>query len=144
MRQFQAHHLAYHRFVQLLSVTMGPSRALLHPFNPFTQKTLLPFIPRLGADPILLAERSKIQRPQRLHPKLYSLFHRFILFPRHIRPSSLPSLPLKSVTYVLNLLCYLCSEPGPGGGVNASRKHVPSIVYRSIKHAEEETLFTDH
>src|SRR4029077_7414316 len=93
-------------------------RSLSQASESLTQKALLPFVTGLGAYPILLAQRSKIQRPHRLHRKLNSLLHRFTLFPRH-GGHSLSLLASKSVTYVLNLQCYLCSEPGP---VLASRQ----------------------
>src|SRR4029077_15526179 len=44
---------------------------------------------------------------------LGSLFHSSTLLPWHAEV--LPHHATKSVTYVLNLLCYLCSEPAPSG-----------------------------
>src|ERR1700693_4114492 len=97
----------------LRSIAWGCCAAVanLPPFLPAPGvKTSLAICIRLGADPILLAQRSKIQRSQRLQCKLSSLIHRFTLFPRHYR-SFYSGSALKSVTYVLNLLCYLCPEP---------------------------------
>src|SRR6266481_8651348 len=88
-----------------------PPRFFFHPGQTFTPKTLLPLVARLGADSIFLAESAKIERPHRSHCKLHSLFHRFTFLPRHAEV--LPHHTTKSVTYVLNLSCYLCSEPAP-------------------------------
>src|SRR5207253_9875447 len=88
MRQLQAHNLAHRLFGQLIGMTLRPTRLLLHSFNSLAQKTLLPLVPSLGANPILLTQRSKIERLHRLQPKLYPLFHRFSFLPWHIRPSS--------------------------------------------------------
>src|SRR5438874_896503 len=112
MCQLQAHHLAHHFLRQLLRTAPRPARLFFHPANPIAQKTLLPLVSGLRADPILLAQRPKVQRAHRSQGKLNSLFHRFCSSPRHRAPSS-SALCQNSVTYVLNLLCYLCPEPAP-------------------------------
>src|SRR5205823_4605636 len=66
VRQLQAHNLAHPLFGQLIGMTLRPARLLLHSFNSLTQKTLLPLVPSLGANPILLTQRSKIERLHRL------------------------------------------------------------------------------
>jgi len=43
------------------------------------------------------------------------LVHRFTLFPGHFVLTSHQLFAYPSVTYVLNLLCYPCSEPVPQG-----------------------------
>src|SRR5215831_7227652 len=113
MSQFQTNYLTHHFIAQLIGMVVWPTRSLHHASHPLTQKTLLPFITGFRADPVFLAQRRKIRRSHRFQSKLNFLFHRFAFSPRHIRPSCSLS-RLKSVTYVLNLLCYLCSEPGPG------------------------------
>src|SRR2546430_16990598 len=87
-----------------------PPRFFFHPGQTFTPKTLLPLVARLGADSIFLAESAKIERPHRSHCKLHSLSHKFTFSSTVCRGFTPPP---KSVTYVLNLLCYLCSEPAP-------------------------------
>src|SRR5438094_10472470 len=99
-------------------MTFRPPRFLCHPGQSFAPKTLFPLVPRLGADSVLLTQRSKIERLHRSHRKLHSLFHRFTFF--HGMPRFYLTTPPKSVTYVLNLLCYLCSEPAPQGAVRTS------------------------
>src|SRR5204863_817639 len=81
-----------------------PSRPNLYPEN------APPLVARLGADSIFLAESAKIERPHRSHCKLHSLSHKFTFSSTVCRGFTPPP---KSVTYVLNLLCYLCSEPAP-------------------------------
>src|SRR5258708_21880725 len=93
-------------------MAMGPARFFFHSPHPKAQETLLPFIARLSTDPIFQAQRPKVLRPQRSQHKLYSLLHRFTLLPGHERASFTALCP-KSVTYVLNLEGYRCSEPAP-------------------------------
>src|SRR5437016_2245435 len=92
-------------------MTFRPPRFLCHPGQSFAPKTLFPLVPRLGADSVLLTQRSKIERLHRSERKLGSLFHRSTFLPWHVEV--LRRHTTKSVTYVLNLLCYLCSEPAP-------------------------------
>src|SRR5579871_3099021 len=99
-------------FAQLFGMAVRSARLLCHPGQPILHKTLLPFISRLGTDPILLAQRPKIIRPQRFDHKLHPLVHRFFLLPRHAQAYSLCP-PGLSVTHVLTHGCYLCSEPAP-------------------------------
>src|SRR5256886_14229349 len=124
MRQLQAHHLAHHFLRQLLRTAPRPARLFFHPAHPIAQKTLLPLVSGLRADPILLAQRPKVQRAHRSQGKLNSLFHRFCSSPRHRTPFS-SALCQNSVTYVLNLLCYLCPEPAPceNGGRSPDSLH---------------------
>src|SRR4249919_4304506 len=86
MRQFQTHDLAYFFLRQLPRMALGSPRLLGHPFQTLPDKALLPLVAGLGADPIFLAERPKIERPNCLQRKLDSLFHRFTFFPRHRAP----------------------------------------------------------
>src|SRR6266567_3829306 len=84
-------------------MTFRPPRFLCHPGQTFAPKTLFPLVPRLGADSVLLTQRSKIERLHRSHRKLHSLFHRFTFFPRHA----------KVLPHHTTQKCYLCSEPAP-------------------------------
>src|SRR5258708_26038179 len=77
-----------------------------------------PLVARLGADPVFVAQSSKVLRLHGFHRKLNSLVHRFIIFPGHPAAYRLPLAPL-SVTYVLNLIRYPCSEPAPKQGRSA-------------------------
>src|SRR5882724_2408233 len=101
VRQLQTHNLTHFLFGQLLGMTLRPARLLLHAPNSLAQKTLLPLIPSLGANPILLTERSKIERPHRFQRKLDSLFHRFNFLPWHAEVLPHHTTPK----------CYLCPEP---------------------------------
>src|SRR5438105_14161834 len=92
-------------------MTFRSPRFLCHPGQSFAPKTLFPLVPRLGADSVLLTQRSKIERLHGSHCKLHTLLHRFTFLPWHAEV--LPHHTTKSVTYVVNLLCYLCSEPAP-------------------------------
>src|SRR5207248_7574185 len=40
-------------------------RLFCHPGQSFAPKTLSPLVPRLGTDPVLLTQRSEIERPHR-------------------------------------------------------------------------------
>src|SRR6266481_7299676 len=114
-----------------------PPRFFFHPGQTFTPKTLLPLVARLGADSIFLAESAKIERPHRSHCKLHSLFHRFTFLPRHAEV--LPHHTTKSVTYVLNLSCYLCSEPAPHIQVRDREAQSPTREARVLPKREERT-----
>src|SRR5438094_314659 len=76
MPQLQTHDLANNFFSQLIGMSVRSARLLLQTLKTIAQKPLFPLVTRLGADPIFLAERSKIERPQRFDRKLHSLFHR--------------------------------------------------------------------
>jgi len=47
--------------------------------------------------------------------------------------------PPKSVTYVLNLLCYLCSEPAPRAGL-ALKERSTRLHYATARQANEGLL----
>src|SRR5882724_5133869 len=130
MCQLQAHYLAQLFLRQLLRSVSRTARLFFHPAHPVAQKALLPFVSGLCADPILLAQRPKVQRLHRSQGKLNSLFHRFCFLPRHRAPFS-SSLPQNSVTYVLNLLCYLSPEPAPT--TLAGRHTAPLRAWRCTK-----------
>src|SRR5882762_5901854 len=76
------------------------SGKLHHPLTPILVKTLPPLVTGLGADPVFLAQLSKVAGMNRFQYKLFPLVHRFYFFPRH--PTDYPTLPA---------MCYLCSEP---------------------------------
>src|ERR1700681_215860 len=63
MRQLQAHDLAHRFFRQLLGTALGPTRFFHHPLQTLSEKAFLPLVSGLGADPVLLAKRPKIERP---------------------------------------------------------------------------------
>src|SRR5262245_48421795 len=121
MLLLELHHLTHHCLSQSLRTALGPARMLPHPLKAVLQKTLAPFIPRLGADPILPAQLTKILGFDRSQYKLGSLVHRFYAFPWH---QGRLSKPPPSVTYVLNHLCYRCIEPGP----NRRGRKVPRLT----------------
>ena len=109
---FEAHDLADDGFGQFVGQVFGSARLLGHARQTVLQQPLLPLVAGLGADPIFGAQGPKVLCAQRLHRKLHPLIHRSILFPRH--PAAYPlQAPRLSVTYVLNLMCYRCSEPAP-------------------------------
>src|SRR6202011_2596237 len=90
-----------------------PPRFFHHSIGSIAHKPRLPLIASLGADPVLPTQCSKVSSSHRFAAKLKSLIHRLPLFPGHW-PDLSHQLPAhQSVTYVLNLLCYLCSEPVP-------------------------------
>ena len=114
MRLLKTDNLTDHRFTQLIGMAARSPRGFRHPGYPLLKKPLAPLVPRLGTDPILGTQRSEVLRPQRFHRKLNPQIHRFFRFPRHPQAYRLGPAS-RSVTYVLNLLCYPCSEPAPPG-----------------------------
>ena len=56
----EADDLANHGFVQPFGVAQRPAGTLLQPVPAVVHEALFPFIPGLGADPVLLAQRTKI------------------------------------------------------------------------------------
>src|SRR5947208_8590203 len=82
-------------------MTFRPPRFLCHPGQSFAPKTLFPLVPRLGADSVLLTQRSEIERLHRSHRKLHSLFHRYTFLPRHA----------EVLPHHTTQKCYLCIEP---------------------------------
>src|SRR4029434_4303628 len=83
VRQLQTHYFAHFLLWQLLGMALRSPRFLFHPGQTFAPKTLPPLVSRLGADSVLLTQRSKIERPHRSQGKLLSLFHRSTFLPWH-------------------------------------------------------------
>src|SRR5882724_12994942 len=111
MRQLQTHYFAHFLLWQLLGMALRPPRFLCHPGQTFAPKTLPPLVSRLGADSVLLTHARKLSvcialNANSIRSSIGSLFF-------HGMPRFYLTTPPKSVTYVLNLLCYLCSEPAP-------------------------------
>src|SRR5205085_5563258 len=96
----QAHNFTHFLLCQLFAMASRPPRFFCHPCQTFAPKTLSPLVPRLGTDPILLTQRSKIERLHRSHRKLHSLFHRLTFLPRHA----------KVLPHHTTQKCYLCIE----------------------------------
>src|SRR5882762_10251473 len=102
MRVFKPDDFAEHPLSKLFGMAQRSSGKLHHPLTPILVKTLPPFVTGLGADPVFLAQLSKVAGMNRFQYKLFPLVHRFYFFPRH--PTDYSTRPA---------MCYLCSEPGP-------------------------------